>query len=247
VKDALGACTAAGSTVTCLHGSVVSGRTVSNTLVYKTPTLAAGTQQTSTFDSTWCWAGCQSHAPGANRVDSLDLSEDTTVKAAKGFDATYLLAGTAADLATGAAASDTDTLAGTWSIPGQASDIAATATERANPPGFEACPSDGKLCRSGDWFRALSPGTVKFSPSSTVVYTQFKTLIPTGTTEKNYQVVYSECLPGDDPAHPDGCPAVRLSRCASAADLRCTEFVTKLRGGNYRVGVRIGSHNGYMK
>jgi hypothetical protein len=60
-------------------------------------------------------------------------------------------------------------------------------------------------------------------------------------------VQYTPCLPGDDPANPDGCPVVRLPRCSSDSDLRCTEFVTKLPGGNYRVGVRIGSHNGYMK
>ena len=72
-------------------------------------------------------------------------------------------------------------------------------------------------------------------------------MIPRGTNASNYQVVYTPCLPGDDPAHPEGCPAERLPRCTSASDLRCTEFVTKLPGGNYRVGVRMGSHNGYMK
>jgi hypothetical protein len=247
VKDSLGVCSAAGGKVTCNHGQVLAGTTVSNTLVYSTPVLAAGTQATATFAGTWCWDGCNSHNPGATRVDSLDVSEPTLVKAVKGFDATYLLAGTAADLATGAAASSTDQLAGTWSIPGQAADIAATATETPNPPGFQQCPADGKACRSGDWFRASSPGTTSFSPVSTVVYTQFKDLIPKGTTESNYTVVYTECLPGEDPARPAGCPAVRLARCASAADLRCTEFVAKLPGGSYRVGVRIGSHNGYMK
>ena len=45
---------------------------------------------------------------------------------------------------------------------------------------------------------------------------------------------------------PDGCSVVRLARCVSATDLRCTEFVTKLPGGSYRVGVRVGSHNGHM-
>jgi len=247
VKDALGVCTASTGTVTCDHGPVESGEKVSNTLVYRTPVLAAGTEQTSTFAGTWCWAGCSSHDPGATRVDSLDVPEATTVKAGDGFDATYLLAGTDATLATGAAPTDTNTLTGTWSIPGQANDLPATATERPNPPGFQQCPADGKLCRSGDWFRALSPGTTSFSPYSTVVYTQYKSLIPKGTTASNYQVVYTACLPGDDPAQPDGCALERLPACASAADLRCTEFVTKLGGGSFRVGVRIGSHNGYMK
>jgi len=247
VKDALGVCAASGGTVTCSHDQLPSGATVRNTLVYRTPVLAPGTQQTSTFAATWCWAGCTSHAPGATRVDSLDVPEDTTVKAVDGFDATYLLAGTDAALATGAGATDANPLAGTWSIPGQAHDLPATATERPNPAGFQQCPSDGKLCRSGDWFRALSQGTTSFSPYSTVVYTQYKSLIPKGTTASNYQVVYTACLPGDDDEHPDGCALERLPRCASAADLRCTEFVTKLGGGSYRVGVRIGSHNGYMK
>jgi hypothetical protein len=246
VKDSLGACTAAGSQVTCLHGLVVNGQTVSNTLVYRTPMLAAGTQQTFTFAGTWCWAGCDSHNSGATRVDSIDVAEATTVVAKTGFDATYLPAGTEADLATGGAATSSDTLAGTWSIPGQPHDLPATATEKPNPPGFQACPSDGKLCRSGSWFAALSPGTTSFSPYSEVVYTQYKALIPAGTTASNYQVVYTPCLPGDDPANPNGCPVVRLPRCVSASDLRCTEFVEKIAGGNYRVGVRIGSHNGYM-
>jgi len=246
VSDALGACTAASATVTCLHGQVVNGQTVSNTLVFQTPALAAGTERTSALTGTWCWAGCQSHAPGANRVDSIDLSEATTVIATTGFDATFLPAGTGADLATGAAASDADRLAGTWTVPGQATALAATATEKANPPGFEQCPADGQLCRTGAWFAALSPGTTSFVPYSTVVYTQYKSLIPPGTNASNYTVVYTPCLPGDDPAHPAGCPVVRLPRCASASDLRCTEFVTKLAGGSYRVGVRIGSHNGYM-
>jgi hypothetical protein len=246
VKDALGACTASSGTVTCVHGLVLNGQTVSNTLVYETPVLAAGTRQTSTFSGTWCWAGCDSHNSGATRVDSIDVAEPTTVVAETGFDATYLLAGTAADLATGGAASAGDPLAGTWTIPGQPNDLPATATEKPNPPGFQACPSDGNLCRSGSWFAALSPGTTSFSPFSTVVYTQYKSLIPPGTTPSNYQVVYTPCLPGDDPAHPDGCPVMRLARCVSASDLRCTEFVEKIAGGNYRVGVRIGSHNGYM-
>lgn len=246
VKDSLGACTAAGATVTCVHGSIADGQTVANTLVYRTPVLAAGTQQTSTFAGTWCWAGCDSHNSGATRVDSIDVSETTTVMAKTGFDATYVLAGTEADLATGGAASSGDTLAGTWTIPGQPNDLPATATETPNPPGFQACPSDGKSCRSGSWFAALSPGTTSFTPYSVVVYTQYKSLIPSGTTASNYQVVYTPCLPGDDPAHPAGCDVVRLPRCTSAAELRCTEFVQKIAGGSFRVGVRIGSHNGYM-
>jgi hypothetical protein len=246
IEDTLGACTAADGKVTCLHGLLPDGDTVSNTLVFETPVLSPGTERTSTFAGTWCWAGCQAHNPGATRVDSIDVSEPTTVVAAAGFDATYLLAGTDASLATGAAASDTDRLIGTWTIPGQASDLAATAKERPNPSGFQACPADGKACRAGSWFGALSPGTTSFAPFSTVVYTQYKTLIPPGTTASNYEVVYTPCLPGDDPAHPDGCPVVRLPRCVSASDLRCTEFVTKVAGGSYRVGVRIGSHNGYM-
>jgi hypothetical protein len=246
VKDTLGVCTAESATVTCLHGLVLDGETVSNTLVFETPVLSPGTEQTSTFAGTWCWAGCQAHNPGATRVDSIDVSESTTVVAAAGFDATYLLAGTDAALATGAAVSDDDSLAGTWTIPGQKSDLAATAKETANPPGFEACPADGQLCRAGSWFGALSPGTTGFAPYSTVVYTQYKSLIPRGTTASNYEVAYTPCLPGDDPARPKGCPVVRLPRCVSADDLRCTEFVTKLPGGSYRVGVRIGSHNGYM-
>ena len=184
-----------------------TGQTVANTLVYRTPVLAAGTQQTSTFAGKWCWAGCASHNPGATRVDSIDVSETTTVIAKTGFDATYVLAGTEADLATGGAASSSDTLAGTWTIPGQPNDLPATATEKPNPPGFQACPSDGKLCRSGSWFAALSPGTTSFTPYSMVVYTQYKSLIPSGTTASNYQVVYTPCLPGDDPAHPAGCDA----------------------------------------
>ena len=246
VKDSLGACTAAGGTVTCLHGLIVDGQTVANTLVYQTPVLSAGTQQTSTFAGKWCWAGCNSHNSGGPHVDSIDVSEPTTVIAQAGFDATYVLAGTEADLATGGAASATDNLAGTWRIPGQPNDLPATATEKANPSGFQRCPSDGKLCRSGNWFAALSPGTTSFTPYSLVVYTQYKSLIPAGTNESNYQVVYTPCLPGDDPTHPDGCPVVRLPRCTSQSDLRCTEFVQKIAGGSYRVGVRIGSHNGYM-
>jgi hypothetical protein len=247
IKDALGACTATSATVTCRHGLLRDGQTVSNTLVFQTPVLVPGTQQTSTFAGTWCWDGCQAHNPGAARVDSIDVSEATTVVGGLGFDATYLLAGTEADLATGAAVSDTDTLVGTWTIPGQASDLAATATEKPNPPGFQACPADGRLCRTGSWFAALSPGTTAFAPYSRVVYTQSGSLIPPGTRPSNYAVVYTPCLPGDDPAHPDGCPVVRLPRCVSVTDLRCTEFVTKLAGGSYRVGVRIGSHNGYMQ
>jgi hypothetical protein len=247
VSDTLGACTAASATVTCLHGLLLDGQTVSNTLVFQTPVLAAGTEQTNTFAGTWCWAGCRSHAPGANRVDTIDVSEATTVRARTGFDATFLPAGTAADLATGAAVSDTDRLSGTWSVPGQATALAATATEKPSPPGFRQCPADGQLCRTGNWFAALSPGTTSFVPYSTVVYTQYKSLIPTGTNASNYTVVYTHCLPGDDPAHPAGCPLERLVRCTSASQLRCTEFVTKLPGGSYRVGVRIGSQNGYMQ
>jgi len=247
VMDTLGACSAAGTTVTCFHGNLPNGQTVSNTLVYRTPSLAPGTKQTSTFAGTWCWAGCDSHDPGANRVDSIPVSEDTTVDSELGFDATYLPAGTEADLATGTAVSDTDRLAGTWTIPGQKKDLAATATEKPNPPGFQSCPADGKSCRAGDWFAALSPGTTSFSPFSEVVYTQDKSLIPSGTTEKNYGVVYTPCLPNDGTTPPPGgCQAVRLAACISESDLRCTEFVTKLPGGDYRVGVRIGSHNGYM-
>ena len=239
VRDALGACTAAGAEVTCRHGLVVDGQTVANTLVFRTPVLPSGTQQTATFGGTWCWAGCDSHADGAARVDSIAVSQSTTVVAASGFDATYLLAGTDASLATGGAATSTDTLTGTWTIPGQSHDLPATAKETANPPGFQACPSDGKLCRSGNWFGALSPGTTSFTPYTTVVYTQYKSLIPPGTTPSNYQVVYTPCLDA-------GCQVVRLPRCTSEADLRCTEFVEKIPGGNYRVGVRIGSHNGFM-
>jgi hypothetical protein len=246
VKDSLGACTAASGTVTCQHGLIVDGQAVANTLVYRTPVLTASTQQTSTFAGKWCWAGCASHNAGATRVDSIDVSEPTTVIAKTGFDATYVLAGTEADLATGGAASAADSLAGTWTIPGQPNDLPATATEKPNPPGFQACPSDGKQCRSGSWFAALSPGTTSFKPYSLVVYTQYKSLIPSGTTADNYQVVYTPCLPGDDPAHPAGCDVVRLPRCTTASDLRCTEFVQKIAGGSYRVGVRIGSHNGYM-
>jgi hypothetical protein len=220
---------------------------VATTPLHQTPVLASGTEQTTAFQGTWCWAGCDSHAPGAARVDSLDVSESTTVTAGVGFDATYLLAGNSVDLSTGAAATDNDRLVGTWTIPGQARDLAATTKERPNPPGFQDCPPDGKLCRAGDWFAALSPGTPSFKPYSTVVFDVFKKLVPAGTTESSYEVQYTPCLPGDDPAHPDGCPVVRLSRCTSESDLRCTEFVTKLPGGNYRVGVRIGSHNGYMK
>jgi hypothetical protein len=184
----------------------------------------------------------------AARVDSIDVSETTTVLARSGFDASYLLAGIDATLATGADVSAIDPLAGTWTIPGQPSDLAATAKEQPNPPGFAACPPDGKLCRTGDWFAALSPGTAAFTPYSTVVYTQDKSLIPAGTTPTNYTVVYTPCLPGDgETPPPGGCTAQRLPRCASAKDLRCTEFVTKLAGGSYRVGVRIGSHNGYMQ
>ena len=245
VKDSFGACTATSALVTCLYGLVVDGQTVSNTLVYRTPVLAEA-QQTSTFAGRWCWAGCGAHDDGAARVDTLDVPEPTTVVAKKGFDATYLLAGTAADLATGASSSSADPLAGKWTIPGQASDLAATATETPNPPGFAACPADGKRCRSGDWFSARSPGTTAFDPFSTVVFTVDRKLIAKGTTESNYEVVYTPCLPGEDPTRPDGCPAVRLPRCVSATDLRCTEFVTKLPGGSYRVGVRIGSHNGHM-
>jgi hypothetical protein len=247
VKDALGECSGSAGTVRCIHGLLPTGQSVANTLVYRTPVLADGTEQTSTFAGKWCWAGCESHDPGAARTDSIDVPEDTTVKAVAGFDATFLLAGTAAALATGGAATETDPLAGTWSIPGQAADIAATATERENPPGFKDCPSDGKPCRSGPWFRALSPGTTTFSPYSTVDFTQYRDLISPKTSEKTYEVVYTECLPGDDPAHPAGCPLERLVRCTSASQLRCTENVTKLPGGDYRVSVRIGSHNGYMK
>ncbi|MFL6035689.1 MAG: hypothetical protein ACJ74I_11485 [Gaiellaceae bacterium] len=246
VKDSLGACTAATGSVTCRHGLIVEGQTVANTLVYQTPVLGAGSEQTVAFAGKWCWAGCESHNSGATRVDSIDVSEPTTVIARSGFDATYVLAGAEADLATGGAASATDSLAGTWTIPGQPNDLPATAKEKPNPPGFQACPADGKPCRSGSWFGALSPGTTSFTPYSLVVYTQYKSLIPSGTTAANYQVVYTPCLPGDDPAHPAGCDVVRLPRCASASDLRCTEFVQKIAGGSYRVGVRIGSHNGYM-
>jgi len=246
VQDTLGACTATPPTVTCLHGLLPNGQTVSNTLVYKTPVLAEGAQQKSTFAGTWCWAGCDSHNPGANRVDSIPVSDAITVVAAKDFDATYLLAGTEANLATGTAVSAGDPIAGTWTIPGQASDLAAATKKTPNPPGFPACPS-GVACRSGDWFGALSPGTASFSPYSTVVYTQDKSLIPSGTTAKNYVVVYTPCITGDGTTPPpEGCNAKPLDRCASPNDVRCTEFVTKLPGGNYRVGVRIGSHNGYM-
>jgi len=247
VKDSLGACTESGGTVTCSHDQVPSGTTVSNTLVYRTPVLALGTDATATFAGTWCWDGCSSHSPGATRVDSLGVSQATLVKATRGFDATYLLAGTAADLTTGSATSSTDPLTGTWSIPGQPRDIPATATETPNPPTFDDCPADGKPCRSGAWFQASSPGTESFTPASTAVFTVDKSLIQPKTSESTYAVVYTACLPGDDPAFPAGCPLERLARCASAADLRCTEFVTKLPGGSYRVGVRIGSHNGYMK
>ena len=246
VKDSLGACTATTGGVTCLNGSILDGQTVANTLVYQTPVLAAGTEQTVTFAGKWCWAGCEAHNGGAARIDSIDVSEPTTVIAKSGFDATYVLAGAEADLATGGAASATDSLAGTWTIPGQPNDLPATAKEKANPPGFQACPADGKLCRSGSWFAALSPGTASFTPYSRVVYTQYKSLVPSGTTAANYQVVYTPCLPGDEPAHPAGCEAVRLPRCTSPSDLRCTEFVQKIAGGSFRVGVRIGSHNGYM-
>jgi hypothetical protein len=247
VKDDLGACTATSSTVVCLHGLLPDGQTVANTLVFSTPALPAGPDQTSTFAGTWCWAGCDSHNPGANRIDSINLFESTTVRSQTGFDATFVMAGTEADLATGTSVSGTDQLEGGWTIPGQKQDLAATATKKANPNGFQACPADGQLCRSGDWFAALSPGTTSFSPFSEVVYTQDKSLVPSGTTEKNYAVVYTPCLPGDGTTPPPGgCVAVRLARCVSATDLRCTEFVTKLPGGDYRVGVRIGSHNGYM-
>jgi hypothetical protein len=246
VKDALGECSESAGTVRCIHGLLPTGQTVANTLVYRTPVLADGTVQTSTFSGKWCWAGCDSHDPDAARVDSIDVPEDTTVKAVADFDATFLLAGSAVALATGGRASETDPLAGTWSIPGQAADLAATATESANPPGFDDCPADGKSCRSGPWFRALSPGTTTFSPYSTVDFTQYRDLIPPKTSEKTYEVVYTACLPGVDGAPEGGCPLERLDRCKSASD-RCTESVTKLPGGDYRVTVRIGSHNGYMK
>jgi hypothetical protein len=246
VKDEFGVCTVTSELATCPYGLVADERTVSNTLVFRTPVLTVGSKQTSTFAGSWCWAGCGADNEGAARVDSLETPEATTVLATAGFDATFLLAGTAADLATGAAASSTDLLAGTWTIPAQASDLAATATETPNPPGFQACPADGKRCRSGAWFTALSPETAAFTPYSTVVYTQDRSLIPRGTTAANYEVVYTPCLPDEDSAHPGGCPAVRLPRCLSATELRCTEFVTKIAGGNYRVGVRIGSHNGHM-
>jgi hypothetical protein len=220
---------------------------VSNTLVFATPALPAGPDQPSAFAGTWCWAGCDSHNPGANRIDSIGLSETTIVRAQTGFDATFVPAGTEADLATGTSVSGTDPVEGAWTIPGQKNDLAATATHKPNPTGFQACPPDGQLCRNGDWFAALSPGTTSFSPFSEVVYTQDKSLIPSGTTEKNYAVVYTPCLPNDGTTPPTGgCVAVRLARCASATDLRCTEFVKKLPGGDYQVGVRIGSHNGYM-
>ena len=246
VKDTSGICTSRQALVTCLYGLVPDGRRVSNTLVYQTPELATGSEQTIAFSGRWCWDGCGAHDDGSARVDTLDVPEPTTVVAKTGFDATYLLAGTAAELATGTATSSTDPLAGTWTISGQASDIAATATETPNPGGFQACPDDGKLCRSGDWFTALSPGTTTFEPFSTAVFTRDRSLIPRGQTAANYEVVYAPCLPGEDPAHPDGCPVIRLRRCLSATDLRCTEFVTKLPGGSFRVGVRIGSHNGHM-
>jgi hypothetical protein len=247
VGDSLGECTAAAGTVTCFHGHLPSGTTVSNTLVYQTPSLPAGATQTSTFSSRWCWDGCFSHSPGAARVDSVDLSEDTTVTAASGFDSTFLLAGTSVDLVTATTTSASDPIEGSWTIPGQATDLAGTATHTPNPPGFQSCPPDGSLCRSGDWFRVLSPGTESFNPYSIVVYTQDKSLIPPGTTEANYQVVYTPCLPGEDPSNPAGCPAVRLPRCMSPSDRRCTESVTELPDGSFQVRVRIGSHNGFMK
>jgi hypothetical protein len=249
VKDDLGACTATSSTVVCLHGLLPNGQTVANTLVYSTPALPAGPDQPSTFAGTWCWAGCDSHNPGANRVDSTNVSEMTTVRSQAGFDSTFVMAGTEADLATGTSVSGTDPLEGGWTIHGQKQDLAATATKVPTPQEFQpfACPPDGQLCRKGDWFAALSPGTTSFSPVSEVVYTQDKSLIPQGTTEKNYGVVYTPCLPDDGTTPPPGgCQAMRLARCVLATDLRCTEFVTKLPGGDYQVGVRIGSHNGYM-
>jgi hypothetical protein len=245
VRDSLGACAASAGTVTCMHGNLPTGQTIANTLVFRTPPDPAQ----SMFAGTWCWDGCDSHAPGANRVDSLGVAETTTVVSAKGFDATYLPAGTEADLVTGNGVSATDTLAGTWTVPGQAHDLPATAKVNPNPPGFQACPTGDKLCRAGSWFAALSPGTTSFSPATEVVYTQYKSLIPPGTTESNYQVVYTPCLPGDgETLPPGGCVAQTLERCSSPTSdpLRCTEFVDKLPGGSYRVGVRIGSHNGYM-
>jgi hypothetical protein len=247
VKDSSGVCSSASDTVTCLHGHVVRGQTVRNTLVYQTPALALGTEEEFSFDGTWCWAGCTAHNPGAARVDSIDLSEHTIVRNVPGFDATYLLAGIAAELATGAEASAEDPLTGTWAVPGQPADLAVTANEVANPPGFPDCPADGLTCRSGDWFAALSPGTQNFKPFSTVTYVQDVTLIPAGTDEDEYQVVYTPCLPGDDPANPKGCPPERLPRCQAATEPRCTEFVKELPDGSFHVGVRIGSHNGYMR
>ena len=180
VEDTFGVCTATPALVTCLYGLLPHGQTVSNTLVYRTPALAVGSEQTSTFAGRWCWAGCGSHDDGAARDDTLDVPEPTAVLATTGFDATYLLAGSAADLATGGATSSEDPLAGTWTIPAQASDLAATATETPNPPGFQACPADGKRCRSGDWFSARSPGTTAFNPFSIVVFTVDRKLIARG-------------------------------------------------------------------
>jgi hypothetical protein len=247
VKDALGACTFASGAVICRHDHVDSGQTVTNTLIYRTPVLPSGTQQTTAFVGTWCWAGCQAHNPGAARVDSIDLSEDTIVQNVPGFDATYLLAGTSAALVTGTGTSSADPLAGTWTVPGQPGDLAVTATEKPNPSGFPSCPSDGLPCRSGDWFAALSPGTLSFKPFTTVTYLVDKSLIPAGLSPDDYQVAYTPCLPGDDPANPKGCPVERLARCTSAVEPRCTESVDKLAGDVFRVVVRIGSHNGYMR
>src|SRR5262249_52317853 len=112
VKDTLGKCTVAAGQVTCGYGQLPDGQTVADTLVFRTPVLSLGSEQTSTFAGTWCWAGCVAHAPGATRVDSVDVSETTTVVAASGFDATYLVAGEEAALTTGASVGDTNTLGG---------------------------------------------------------------------------------------------------------------------------------------
>jgi hypothetical protein len=241
VNDHLGACTAASGTVTCLHGLVVDGQKVANTLVFKTPTVAAETPP-STFAGKWCWDGCDSHNAGATRVDSIGVAEGTSVVSQVGFDATYLPAGKEASLATGTAVSATDTLVGTWTIQDQLSDLPATATEAQSLQGVQACPAPYKLCRKGNWFAALSPGTAAFTPYATVVYTQDKSLIPAGTTESNYRVVYTHC---DD----DGCDQpTLLDSCAADQENKnnCTESVTKLPGGGYRVRVRILAENGYM-
>ena len=213
VKDSLGACTATGGAVTCLHGLISDGQTVANTLVYRTPVLAAGTR-------------ADEHVRGEVVLGRLRLAQlrrgtrrlDRRLRAddrdrAAGFDATYVLAGTEADLATGGAASATDSLAGTWTIPGQPNDLPATATEKPNPPGFQTCPSDGKLCRSGSWFAALSPGTTSFSPYSTVVYTQYKSLIPPGTTRRTTRSSTRRACPAMTPRTRT---AVRSCACRGA-------------------------------